>query len=562
MRPFAYITVWALLTGAAFAQPTETNPQFDAVDVHPSARTNNAFVQGPFYGGGRYELRFATMVDLIHVAYSIDAERVFGGPSWIEMDRFDVIAMAPPGSTPESRRLMLQAVLAGRFHLVTHNDTRPMAAYRLTAGKTPKLQPAEGTGETGCNFKVESMPPRPAPSGDAPQERPQVIQLPVLSYTCRNTTMAALAAAMTGIPGVSFDNKPVVDQTDLTGAWDFALRYTPRIPAGLATSGQAIPFLDAVDQQLGLKLELATAPLPVLVVDSATEKPTANSPDIAKNFPPVPTEFDVAEIKPSAPALSAGRGGGAPEVKNGRVILPGITLQNLILVAWDLTTPDALIGAPKWLNSDRFDVIAKAPAGVAIGDLTPTSSRSIPVNLEALRPMLRSLLLDRFKLAVHTEDRPMTAYTLVAVKPKLQKADPSARTKWMEAPAGDSKDPRNANPVLGRLVKCQNITMAQFAEMLPGIAPGYVHTEVVDATGLEGGWDFTISFSGAGQLQGGGRGDGPSAAPGGATEASDPSGGISLFDALSKQLGLKLETQKRPMPVVVIDRVEQKPTDN
>jgi uncharacterized protein (TIGR03435 family) len=89
-----------------------------------------------------------------------------------------------------------------------------------------------------------------------------------------------------------------------------------------------------------------------------------------------------------------------------------------------------------------------------------------------------------------------------------------------------------------------------------------VRTEVVDATGLEGGWDFTLSFSGAGQLQGGGKGgDGP---PGAASDpgASDPSGGLSLMDAVQKQLGLKLETQKRPTPVVVIDHVEQKPTDN
>jgi len=91
--------------------------------------------------------------------------------------------------------------------------------------------------------------------------------------------------------------------------------------------------------------------------------------------------------------------------------------------------------------------------------------------------------------------------------------------------------------------------------MLPGIAPGYIHTTVVDATGLEGGWDFTFSFSPQGALQ--------LAKP--KTEddlASDPNGAISLFDAIAKQLGLKLETQKRPTPVLVIDKIERKPTDN
>jgi uncharacterized protein (TIGR03435 family) len=84
----------------------------------------------------------------------------------------------------------------------------------------------------------------------------------------------------------------------------------------------------------------------------------------------------------------------------------------------------------------------------------------------------------------------------------------------------------------------------------------------VDATGLEGNWDFTFNFSGIGQLQGGGKGDGPPGAPGGADSASDPTGALSLLDALPKQLGLKLEMQKHPLPVLVIDHVEQKPTDN
>jgi uncharacterized protein (TIGR03435 family) len=160
------------------------------------------------------------------------------------------------------------------------------------------------------------------------------------------------------------------------------------------------------------------------------------------------------------------------------------------------------------------------------------------------------------------EDRPVAAYTLVAAKPKLKPADPNSRTKWQEGTVTDSKD-KNANSSLGRLVTCQNVTMAQFAQLLPGIAPGYLHTEVVDATGLEGGWDFTFSFSPAGlfRMNQGRDGEGGASA-GTVPEASLPSGAISLFDALTKQLGLKLETQKRPTPVLVIDHISQKPTDN
>src|SRR5260370_5286316 len=98
--------------------------------------------------------------------------------------------------------------------------------------------------------------------------------------------------------------------------------------------------------------------------------------------------------------------------------------------------------------------------------------------------------------------------------------------------------------------------MAQFAELLPGIAPGYLHTQVVDATGLEGGFDFTFSFSPAGIFQvnqGRSEEGGTSASP--VPEASLPSGAISLFDAPTKQRRVKLETQKRPTPVLVIDHI-------
>jgi hypothetical protein len=139
----------------------------------------------------------------------------------------------------------------------------------------------------------------------------------------------------------------------------------------------------------------------------------------------------------------------------------------------------------------------------------------------------------------------------------LGKADAATRTRWQEGALPDSKPGKNANASLGRLVTCQNVTMAQFADLLPGIAPGYLRTEVVDNTGLEGGYDFTFSFSPAGVLQ---IGRGPNGDA--SSEASEPTGAISLFDAMTNQLGLKLELQKRPMPVLVIDKVERKPTEN
>jgi uncharacterized protein (TIGR03435 family) len=552
-RFFAAIVLLALLSAVALAQPTASaTPKFEVADVHASPHTTQPGARGPFFSSGRYELRFATMVDLIATAYNVDPEKVSGGPSWLEMDRFDVFAKIPAGSTAESRRRMLQSLLADRFGLVTHADKKPMAAYALTAGKHPELKEAADDGNTGCNFDVKNAPSGPPAPGTP-------IQLPTIVYTCKNTSMESFAANIPNIPaaGQYLNNLLVTDQTGLKGNWDFALHFTPKVPPTIQVTGESISFLDAFEKQLGLKLELSTTPLPVLVVDTVNRKPTENSAEALKSFPPLPGEFEVASLKPSAP----GAGGLArPDIKNGRIYLPRMSVKNLIQIAWEINGDEFLINAPKWLDDDRYDILAKAPEGVAIGDLTPNRN-IIPVNIDALRPMLRALVTERFKLQAHTENRPLNAYTLVAVKPKLKKSEPNARTKWQEGALPDSKGGKNANPSLGRLVTCQNVTMAQFAEMLPGIAPGYLRTDVVDATGLEGGYDFTFSFSPAGALQLNG-GPKDAAAGGAAPEASDPSGVMSLFDAMTRQLGLKLETQKRPAQVLVIDAIERKPIEN
>jgi uncharacterized protein (TIGR03435 family) len=295
----------------------------------------------------------------------------------------------------------------------------------------------------------------------------------------------------------------------------------------------------------------------VIVVDSVNQKPTANLPGVAESLQiAAPTEFEVAEVKPSDPDAKGVRFQIQP---GGRVNISGITLKLLIEQAWGISD-DMLAGAPKWMDSDHFDIIAKAPA------MEPAAGPSSgpQVDFDAVLLMLRALLAERFKLAVHNEERPMSAYTLVSLKPKMKKADPASRTKFQEGPASlDAKDPRNSNAALSRLVTVQNMTMDQFAEQLQWIASGYVHSPVLNATGLDGAYDFTLSFSPAGMAQalaGRGGGAGP---PSGATgEASDPNGSMTLPEAVEKQLGLKLETQKRPVSVLVIDHVEQKPTDN
>jgi uncharacterized protein (TIGR03435 family) len=157
----------------------------------------------------------------------------------------------------------------------------------------------------------------------------------------------------------------------------------------------------------------------------------------------------------------------------------------------------------------------------------------------------------------------VTAYTLVSVKPKLKKADPASR---IGCKTGNSNViTAGPLPVPGRQVTCQNITMAQFVDQLQTLAgTNYIRYPVIDATGLDGAWDFTLSFSLINPTQlAGVRGAPPTGGAGPAeTGAADPVGGVSFFDAVEKQLGLKLETQKRMYPVFVIDHIDEKPSDN
>ena len=154
----------------------------------------------------------------------------------------------------------------------------------------------------------------------------------------------------------------------------------------------------------------------------------------------------------------------------------------------------------------------------------------------------------------------MSAYTLTAPKPKLKKADPATRTKWTDA---NSNGPiiLNGSSAPSRTIKFQNMSMAQFAEKLQFLAGTYIHAPVLDGTGLEGGYDFTLTFSPIAPALLSNLARPPDAA-GAAGGAADPIGGITLFEAVEKQLGLKLVEQKRPVSVLVIDHIDQQPADN
>ena len=535
----AAFVLFALLSVSSMAQTPAVSKSFVIADVHTSPFTSNPFMHGNSIQGDRYFLTQATMVDLIATAYGVDAANVNGGPTWLERDRYDIRAKVPPRTTQDDVKLMLRSLLADRFHLVVKTGTAPMPTYILSAGPgKPKMTESEGDGEGAC---IPLPPPQNPPPG-APS---------YITVNCKHLTMAALADTLHNFAGGYLD-QPVVDETNLEGAWDFTIKWTGR--GQLEKQGaDGISIFAAVEKQLGLKLELKTAPRPVFQVASVDETPTPNAANIAEALPEPPAApFEVATIKPSAPDE---RGYG--RITGNQIETRATPLMFLITFGWDLNpnNKESIANAPEWLGTTKFDILAKTGANVRVDKF---SSGSL-INYEDLRSMLRALIAERFQMKWHMEDRPVTAYTLTAVKPRLKPtADPTERTRCKEGPGPDGKDPRITSPVLNRLITCQNMTIAQIGDELQHVAGGYIYNPVADGTGLKGSYDFTLSFISADKILPNTGGAANSSDP----NSSDPNGALSVFDAVSRQLGLKLEKTKRPYPVLVIDHIEETPTAN
>jgi len=543
------ILLIALLCASAFGQTSGSTPKFLAADVRHSKAIAVPSQIGPVTSGDTYKVKYALMIDLLRTAYGVvDKNRVVGGPPWLASGRYDIKAKVPPGSTPEAINLMLRSLLEERFHLIAKPGTAQAEGYTLTAGKRPLLKPATGTEEfSGCRPVL----PRP-PEGAAPDTRPSQM----VNVTCRNTGIDTLPDVVRNLPRATraWTIPPIVDRTGISGKWNFDFEYDLM----QTRSESQAAFVPVFEKQLGLKLEPAPVPVPTLEIASMDLEPTPNSPELAKYFPPPPTEFDVAELKPSAAPDPRTRQ--ITEIRNGRVILTAIPLSQLIRLAWDLDDMD-IAGMPKSLESARFDLIAKMPDGAQVGSLSP-------LDLDLLRPMMQNLLIRKFRMKVHTEDRPADAYVLKSVKPKMPPAsDPKGKAAWHEGPPYATTDKNVLNPALGRIVTGMNLTMAQFAELLPGMDPTAFRRPVRDDTGIKGAYDLTINYERYANLIKGTGGSviytpmGQLVVGGGAEQNAEPSGKVSIIEAVGKQLGLKLELEKRPFPTMVIDSMEEKMID-
>src|SRR5688572_20137464 len=187
---------------------------FEVADVRaaaPNPSPNNS--HGGVLRGNRFEIRNTTMLGLISTAYGVDAEQVTGGPAWLEMNRFDIAALAPPSTPPATLRAMLRALLADRFKAVIREGTQEMAGYVLTASAKTRLRRASG-GRADCQMS----------------QQPQANGTDLQHMACTNMNMGQLAARLP-LPAMAADYIPtrlVANQTGLSGTWDFELDWTPR----------------------------------------------------------------------------------------------------------------------------------------------------------------------------------------------------------------------------------------------------------------------------------------------------------------------------------------------
>jgi bla regulator protein blaR1 len=272
---------------------------------------------------------------------------------------------------------------------------------------------------------------------------------------------------------------------------------------------------------LGRKLLLATAAVSAvglpLVIGIVNVPPSRAQSIDAKTPGPA---FEVASIKPSRPDDRASFIRPAP---GGGITAENVTLKTLVKTAYGIQDFQ-LSGGPGWLDSNGYDVQAKAEA---------------QIGFDKIRLALRKLLADRFHLAIHTETKELPVYALVVAKsgPKFQEAKRAAQD-------GDGGFHWGRGHTYGQMV-----TMAEFVEVLSGV----LGRPVLDDTAIKGRFDLKLEWTPEGFV--------PRERPAGNNEPQIDPNGPSIFTAIQEQLGLRLESRKGPVEILVIDHAE-KPSEN
>jgi len=268
-RWLATLTALSLVAPAASAQdrPSSTEPSFEVVSVKVNLNVDvpEAISLAPD-GSVRYTaFRLRTLIAMAYRSEALQRfDQITGGPSWIGVDRFDIVAKASdqpePQGAPTRVPERLRTLLRDRFRLRVHTDTRNMPAFALVLAKRDR--------KPGPQFRESTIDCPPAGSAtNSDPDRSCGIRATGGVIIGRGVPMGQLAGYLSGNPVV---DRHVTDRTGITGRYDFRLEYSP---AFLEPGGTGPSLFTALTEQLGLTLQAETVRLPVLVIDSV-EKPT------------------------------------------------------------------------------------------------------------------------------------------------------------------------------------------------------------------------------------------------------------------------------------------------
>jgi len=280
----------ALSATAAFAQ-NPPRPEFEVATIRPSAQgIQEGATAGVRIDGAQVRCAALTLKDYIGMAYRIKLYQV-SGPDWIGSDRFDISATIPAGVPAAQMPEMMQRLLEDRFQVKIHHEKKDFPVYALEVAKGG-LKAQESAPDP--NASDTKAPLTIAGSGSA-----QGISVNLgrgSSYSFANNKFEANRVDMPTLAAVleRFVDRPIVDMTDLTGHYDFALPVTDEdyrvmlihagVNAGVTLPPQALRLLDGAStpslfdalQRVGLKLDARKAPLDVVVIDEVRKTPTEN----------------------------------------------------------------------------------------------------------------------------------------------------------------------------------------------------------------------------------------------------------------------------------------------
>jgi len=269
------------LTGAIGAVAAQESATFEVatVKVNRSGERGGGIRRFP---GGRVAVTNMGARQLVVFAYQLNQLQLVGGPSWLENEKFDVVAKmegnpewgGPGTDGPDPMRLAMQTLLRDRFKLKVHRESREMDVYALMVVKPGALGAALKPSTTDCRALLDQarrgqLPPTGPPPATGPVPCSIMGSPGMLRFD--GFPMAQVATAFNGQAG-----RIVVDRTGLTGNWQFELTFTPeqRGPGGPPAGAEPLAdpnapsFFTALQEQLGLKLESTKAPVDVTVIDA------------------------------------------------------------------------------------------------------------------------------------------------------------------------------------------------------------------------------------------------------------------------------------------------------